>query len=182
MEKFVKGTPESIHYLVKTDVSEVKENASSVNHPLRDLTVSGFLGPNRIWNGFGTRADTSVRREELSTRKYTGLSVDTLKAVTFVDERAAHPPPRYAQSGWLEAERVVGGRGAQHLARPASISPGRARRSVAPTPHPGSLDRAGPGYTLPPLALAGYGGCVFWSRSPCDWYPPPPEWVESTLG
>ena len=93
MEKFIKGTTEAIHYLVKTDASELKDNGSSVNHSLRDLTVSGFLGPNRIWNGFGSSADTSVRREELSTRKYTGLSVDTLKAVTFVDERATHPYP-----------------------------------------------------------------------------------------
>ncbi len=93
MEKFVRGTTESIHYLLNTDASEVKDNGSSVNHSRRDLTVSGFLGPNRIWNGFGSSADTSVRREELSTRKYTGFSVDTLKAVTFVDERAAHPYP-----------------------------------------------------------------------------------------
>ena len=93
MEKFVRGTTESIHYLLKTDASEVKDNGSSVNHSQRDLTVSGFLGPNRIWNGFGSSADTSVRREELSTRKYAGLSVDTLQAVTFVDERAAHPYP-----------------------------------------------------------------------------------------
>jgi hypothetical protein len=93
MEKFVKGTTESIHYLVKTDARESKENSSSASHSLRDLTVSGFLGPNRIWNGFGSSADTSSRRENLSSRTYTGLSVDTLKAVTFVDERAAHPYP-----------------------------------------------------------------------------------------
>ena len=93
MEKFVRGTTESIHYLVRTDASESNDNSSSVSHSLRDLTVSGFLGPNRIWNGFGSNADTSARREELSSRKYTGLSVDTLKAVTFVDERAAHPYP-----------------------------------------------------------------------------------------
>jgi hypothetical protein len=93
MEKFIRGTTESIHYLLNTDASEVNDNGSSVNHSRRDLTVSGFLGANRIWNGFGSSADTSVRREELSARKYTGLSVDTLKAVTFVDERAAHPYP-----------------------------------------------------------------------------------------
>jgi hypothetical protein len=93
MEKFVRGTTESIHHLVKTDASESHENSSSVSHSLRDWTVSGFLGPNRIFNGFGSNADTSTRREELSSRKYTGLSVDTLKAVTFVDERAAHPYP-----------------------------------------------------------------------------------------
>ena len=93
MEKFVRGTTESIHHLVKTDASESSANSSSVSHSLRDWTVSGFLGPNRIFNGFGSNADTSTRREELSSRKYTGLSVDTLKAVTFVDERAAHPYP-----------------------------------------------------------------------------------------
>jgi hypothetical protein len=93
MEKFVRGTTESIHYLVKTDESEVKDNNSSVRHSLRDVTVSGFLGPNRIWNGFGSNADTNSHKEDLSTRKYTGLSVDTLKAVTFVDERATHPYP-----------------------------------------------------------------------------------------
>jgi hypothetical protein len=93
MEKFVRGTTESIHHLVKTDGSESNANSSSVSHSLRDWTVSGFLGPNRIFNGFGSNADTSTRREELSSRKYTGLSVDTLKAVTFVDERAAHPYP-----------------------------------------------------------------------------------------
>ena len=93
MEKFVRGTTESIHHLVKTDASESNDNSSSVSHSLRDWTVSGFLGPNRIFTGFGSNADTSTRREELSSRKYTGLSVDTLKAVTFVDERAAHPYP-----------------------------------------------------------------------------------------
>ena len=93
MEKFVKGATESIHYLVKTDGSESKDNYTSVSHSLRDVTVSGFLGPNRVWNGFASSADTNSYKEDLSTRKYTGLSVDTLKAVTFVDERAAHPFP-----------------------------------------------------------------------------------------
>ncbi len=93
MEKFTRGTTESIHYLVKTDGGEAKENYTSVSHSLRDVTVSGFLGPNRIWNGFGSSADTNSYAGELSTRKYTGLSVDTLKAVTFVDERATHPYP-----------------------------------------------------------------------------------------
>ncbi len=32
MEKFVKGTTESIHYLVKTDRSEVKDNNTSASH------------------------------------------------------------------------------------------------------------------------------------------------------
>ncbi len=93
MERFVKGTTESIHYLVRTNASESSDNSSSISHSLRDLTVSGFLGPNRIWNGFGSNADTSSRRGELASRKYTGLSVDTLKAVTFVDERSIHPYP-----------------------------------------------------------------------------------------
>jgi hypothetical protein len=90
---FVKGTTNAIHYLLKTDASELRDNRKEVSHSLRDWTVSGFLGPNRIWNGYGSSADTSSRSEELSTRTYTGSSVDTLKAVTFVDERAAHPYP-----------------------------------------------------------------------------------------
>jgi hypothetical protein len=93
MDKFVHGTTEAIHYLVKSDESEVKDNGSSVSHSLRDVTLSGFLGPNRIWNGSGSSADTSVRKEDLSTRRYSGLSVDTLKAVAFVDQRALHPYP-----------------------------------------------------------------------------------------
>jgi hypothetical protein len=93
MDRFVKGTTEAIHYLMKTDGVESRDNNRSATHSLRDATVSGFLGPNRIWNGFGASADTNSHKEDLSTRKYTGLSVDTLKAVTFVDERATHPYP-----------------------------------------------------------------------------------------
>jgi hypothetical protein len=93
MEKFVRGVTEAIHFLVKSDVSEVNDNSSSVSHSLRDVVESGFLGPNRVYNGFGSSADTNSRRENLSTRKYTGSSVDTLRAVTFVDERAQHPYP-----------------------------------------------------------------------------------------
>jgi hypothetical protein len=93
MEKFVKGTTEAIHYLIKTDGVESRDNNRSATHSLRDATLSGFLGPNRIWNGFGSSADTTVHTEGLSTRTYTGLSVDTVKAVTFLDERALHPYP-----------------------------------------------------------------------------------------
>jgi hypothetical protein len=93
MEKFVKGVTEAIHFLVKKEASEAKDNYSSVTHSLRDVIESGFLGPNRVYNGFGSSADTNSRKENLSTRKYTGSSVDTLKAVTFVDERAQHPYP-----------------------------------------------------------------------------------------
>ena len=93
MEKFVKGTTEAIHYLIKTDGVESRDNNRSATHSLRDAILSGFLGPNRIWNGFGSSADTTVHTEGLSTRTYTGLSVDTVKAVTFLDERALHPYP-----------------------------------------------------------------------------------------
>jgi hypothetical protein len=93
MEKFVRGTTESIRYRVQSDGSETQDNHTSVSHSLRYVTVSGFLGPNRVWNGFGSSADTTSYKEDLSTRQYTGLSVDTLEAVTFVDERATHPYP-----------------------------------------------------------------------------------------
>jgi hypothetical protein len=93
MDRFVKGTTEAIHYLMKTDGAESHDNNRSATHSLRDATLSGFLGPNRIWNGFGSSADTTVHTEELSTRTYTGFSVDTVKAVTFLDERALHPYP-----------------------------------------------------------------------------------------
>jgi hypothetical protein len=93
MASFVRGTTEAIHYLLKTDAIQSRDNGKEVNHSLRDWTVSGFLGPNRIWNGSGSSADTSSHSAELSTRSYAGSSVDTLKAVTFLDERAAHPYP-----------------------------------------------------------------------------------------
>ncbi|HTD82551.1 MAG TPA: hypothetical protein VK648_02040 [Gemmatimonadaceae bacterium] len=93
MEKFVRGVTEAIHFLVKSDASEANETSSSVSHSLRDVVESGFLGPNRVYNGFGNSADTNSRREDHATRRYTGSSVDTLKAVTFVDERAQHPYP-----------------------------------------------------------------------------------------
>jgi hypothetical protein len=93
MDTFVRGTTEAIHYLMKTDGVETRDNNRSVVHSLRDATLSGFLGPNRIWNGFGSSADTTVHTADLSTRTYTGLSVDTLKAVTFLDQRALHPYP-----------------------------------------------------------------------------------------
>jgi len=93
MDKFVKGTTESIRYRVQSDGTEVRDNRTSASHSLRYVTVSGFLGPNRVWNGFGNSADTTSYKEDVSTRNYTGLSVDTLKAVTFVDERATHPYP-----------------------------------------------------------------------------------------
>jgi len=93
MEKFVKGVTEAIHFLVKSDASESGDNFGGVSHSQRDVVESGFLGANRIYNGFGASADTSYHKEELATRKYSGLAVDTLRAVTFVDERKEHPYP-----------------------------------------------------------------------------------------
>jgi hypothetical protein len=97
MDAFIKGTTEAIHYVMRTDGVETRDNNRSATHSLRDAILSGFLGPNRIWNGFGSSADTTVHTEELSTRTYTGFSVDTLKAVTFLDERALHPYPLSGQ-------------------------------------------------------------------------------------
>lgn len=93
MDKFVKGVTEAIHFLVKSDGSESGDNFSGVSHSRRDVVESGFLGPNRVYNGFGFSADTSSHKEELVTRKYSGVAVDTLKAVTFVDQRNEHPYP-----------------------------------------------------------------------------------------
>ena len=93
MGKFVKGATEAIHFLVKSDGSEAGDNFSGVSHSQRDVVESGFLGPNRIYNGFGSSADTSSHKEELVSRRYAGSAVDTLKAVTFVDQRNEHPYP-----------------------------------------------------------------------------------------
>jgi hypothetical protein len=94
MPKFIQGVTASIHLLVKIDGSVTKDSSfTAVRHSLRDLTVSGFLGDTRIWNGFGSSADTNSHTEALSKRTYTGLAVDTLQAVTFAKERSTHPYP-----------------------------------------------------------------------------------------
>ena len=93
MEKFVRGVTDAIQFLVKSDGSESGENYSGVSHSQRDVVESGFLGPNRVYNGFGASADTSSHTEGLVTRKYSGVAVDTLKEVTFVDQRNEHPYP-----------------------------------------------------------------------------------------
>src|SRR5207244_2852731 len=79
--------------LVTADAKRAKANYTSFSPTLRDIVESRFPGPSRVYNGLASSADTNSRQENLSTRKYTGLSVDTLKAVTFVDERAQHPYP-----------------------------------------------------------------------------------------
>jgi hypothetical protein len=94
MSSFVKGVTASIHTLVKIDGSVSKDSTfTGVRHSVRDLIVSGFLGDTRIWNGFGSSADTNTHKEARSTRTYTGLAVDTLKAVTFAAERSTNPYP-----------------------------------------------------------------------------------------
>jgi len=93
MEKFVRGVTDAIHFLVKSDGAESGENFSGVSHSQRDVVESGFLGPNRVYNGFGVSADTSTHKQDLVTRKYSGVAVDTLKAVAFVDQRKEHPYP-----------------------------------------------------------------------------------------
>lgn len=93
MEKFVRGVTDAIHFLVKSDAAESGENFSGVSHSQRDVVESGFLGPNRVYNGSGVSADTNSHKEGLVSRKYSGVAVDTLKAVTFVDQRNEHPYP-----------------------------------------------------------------------------------------
>ena len=93
MEKFVRGVTDAIHFLLKSDGAEAGLNYSGVSHSQRDVVESGFLGPNRVYNGFGVSADTNSHKEGLVSRKYSGVAVDTLKAVTFVDQRNEHPYP-----------------------------------------------------------------------------------------
>jgi hypothetical protein len=94
MATFVKGTTASIRYITRFDGIEAHDSSyKSVSHQLRDLLVSGFLGATRIWNGAGSSTDTTVHREGASSRTYTGTSVDTLKAVTYAEERSANPYP-----------------------------------------------------------------------------------------
>ncbi|HET9634837.1 MAG TPA: hypothetical protein VFP26_02820 [Gemmatimonadaceae bacterium] len=93
MEKFVHGVTDAIHFLLQSDGAESGDNFSGVSHSKRDVVESGFLGPNRVYNGFGVSADTNSHKQDLVTRKYSGVAVDTLQAVTFVDQRNEHPYP-----------------------------------------------------------------------------------------
>ena len=94
MSSFVKGTTASVRYITKFDGVEAHDSTyKSVSHQLKDLIVSGFLGATRIWNGAGSSTDTTVHREGAATRTYTGVSVDTLKAVTYTAERSTNPYP-----------------------------------------------------------------------------------------
>jgi hypothetical protein len=94
MSSFVKGTTASVRYLTKTDGAIQHDSGNySVTHQLRDLTVSGFLGTTRIWNGAGSSTDTTVHYESAERRTYTGVSVDTLKAVTYLENRSTNPFP-----------------------------------------------------------------------------------------
>lgn len=58
-------------------------------HRTRNTTVSGLLGDEttRRWSGVGTSADTNTHRDFLSTRRYAGKSVDSLKAVVYPQPR-----------------------------------------------------------------------------------------------
>lgn len=94
MSSFVKGTTASVRYITRFDGTESHDSTyTSVRHQVRDLLVSGFLGATRIWNGAGSSSDTTVHHEGASSRTYTGISVDTLKAVTYAAERATNPYP-----------------------------------------------------------------------------------------
>ena len=94
MSSFVKGVTASVRYITRFDGVESHDSTyKSVKHQLRDLLVSGFLGATRIWNGAGSSSDTTVHREGPATRTYTGISLDTLKAVTYAEERSTNPYP-----------------------------------------------------------------------------------------
>lgn len=94
MTSFVRGKTAAIRYITKFDGIEAHDSTyKSVSHKLSDLLVSGFLGTTRIWNGASSGSDTTVHREGIASRTYTGTSADTLKAVTYMEERAANPYP-----------------------------------------------------------------------------------------
>ncbi len=94
MSSFVKGTTAAVRYVTKFDGTFAHDTTyKSVSHQLRDLLVSGFLGATRIWNGAGSSSDTTVHKDGAATRTYTGTSVDTLNAVTYMEERAKNPYP-----------------------------------------------------------------------------------------
>ncbi len=94
MSSFVTGKTASVRYITRFDGVEAHDSSyKSITHQLRDLVVSGFLGATRIWNGAGSSSDTTVHREGPATRTYTGVSVDTLKAVTYAAERSTNPYP-----------------------------------------------------------------------------------------
>lgn len=73
---------------------------SGVVHRTRDITVSGLLGKETAsrWDGFGASADTATHRSALTTRTYSGKSIDSLKAVVFAQPRIA---PSYPLSGMM---------------------------------------------------------------------------------
>ena len=62
---------------------------SGVVHRTQNITVSGLLGDEstRRWRGVGTSADTNTHRDLISTRRYAGKSIDSLKAVVFPQPR-----------------------------------------------------------------------------------------------
>ena len=94
MSSFVTGKTASVRYITRFDGVEAHDSTyKSVTHQLRDLIVSGFLGTTRIWNGAGSSSDTTVHKEGPSTRTYTGVSADTLKAVTYAAEKSTNPYP-----------------------------------------------------------------------------------------
>ena len=58
-------------------------------HRTQNITVSGLLGDEttRRWWGVGTSADTNTHRDFISTRRYAGKSIDSLKALVFPQPR-----------------------------------------------------------------------------------------------
>ena len=68
---------------------------SGVVHRTQNITVSGLLGAEttRVWRGVGTSADTNTHRGFNSIRRYSGKSIDSLKAVVFPQPRSAGSYP-----------------------------------------------------------------------------------------
>lgn len=60
-----------------------------MTHRTSDQTASGLLGAEttRVWDGVGVSADTVTFRDSSGTRRYAGVRVDTLRALTWPQPR-----------------------------------------------------------------------------------------------
>jgi hypothetical protein len=80
----------SINYQLSVNGTYVRDTTfTGTTHRSRNVTVSGLLGAEttRRWDGYGASADTNTHHDAISTRRYTGKSTDSLKAVVYPQPR-----------------------------------------------------------------------------------------------